>query len=83
MAQHTGKGAHLVKGIEHRVLESRARVEQTVDEAKCNVFALGRGVVFTSPYIGKTGPYDTPMSICTKVMSKGVHNIAFSVTPDV
>jgi len=26
--------------------------------------------------------YDPPMSICVKVMSKGVHNIAFSHTPD-
>jgi hypothetical protein len=43
----------------------------------------GEGSSFTSPYIGKTGPYDPPMSVCTKVMSKGVHNIVFSVMPDV
>ena len=41
----------------------------------------GRVLSFTHPYIGKTGPYGPPMSVCAKVMSKGVHNIAFSVTP--
>ena len=42
----------------------------------------GRVLSFTRPYIGKTGPYGPPMSVCANVMSEGVHNIAFSVTPD-
>jgi hypothetical protein len=46
-----------VKGVE------QSRASWTVDEAKCNVFALGRVLSFHSPYIGKTGPYGLPMYI--------------------
>ena len=35
-----------------------------------------------SQHIGKAGPYGPTMSVCTNVMSKGVHNIVFSVMPD-
>ena len=31
---------------------------------------------------GQFIPHGPTMSVCTKVMTKGVHNIAFSVTPD-
>lgn len=34
------------------------------------------------PYSRKPGPYGPTMSICAKVMSRGVHNIAFSLSPD-
>jgi hypothetical protein len=52
MAQHTGMDAYLVKGIECRakcVMESR--------QGKAQYIALGRGVILTSPYMWKTGPY--------------------------
>jgi hypothetical protein len=39
--------------------------------------------IFTPPYIGKSGPYGPTMSLCTTMMSKGVHYITFSVMPDV
>jgi hypothetical protein len=34
------------------------------------------------PYSRKPGPYGPTMSVCAKVMSRGVHNIAFSLSPD-
>ena len=41
-----------------------------------------KGLYSCNSNIWDAGPYDPPMSICTKVMSKGDHNIMFSVTPD-
>ena len=41
-----------------------------------------KGLYSCDSNIWDAGPYDPPMSICTKVMSKGDHNIMFSVTPD-
>ena len=41
-----------------------------------------RDRLFHSPHRGIYILYGTPMSVCVKVMSKGVHNIAFYVTPD-
>ncbi len=35
-----------------------------------------------SPHRGIYILYDPPMSVCIKVMSKGIHNIVFSHTPD-
>ena len=54
----------------------------TIDKRKYNDIALGRVSSSHSPYMEKAGPYGPTMSVCPNVMSKGVHNIAFSVTPD-
>ena len=35
-----------------------------------------------SPYSRKPGPFGPNMSVCAKGVSRGVHNIAFSVSPD-
>ena len=78
-AQQSRSNAHLVEGIEHCV-ECSASIANNRWE-KYNVLHC---VVFTflQSYMGKTGPYGPTMSICANVMSKGVHNITFSVMPD-
>src|SRR5580693_9293969 len=35
-----------------------------------------------SPYSRKPGPFGANVSICAKGVSTGVHNIAFSLSPD-
>jgi hypothetical protein len=47
------------------------------------VYLLRGGVLLSPLSYRKTGPYGHMVSICTKVMSRGVHYIAFSVMPDV
>jgi hypothetical protein len=37
---------------------------------------------FTPPYLGKSGLYGPTMSVCSYVMSKGVHYIVLLVMPD-
>jgi hypothetical protein len=46
------------------------------------MYLLRGGVLLTPLIYRKTGPYGHIVSICRKVMSTGVHYIAFSVTPD-
>ena len=72
---------HLVKSLSGS-RACRAKYSQLRWEENASVLQWGRVSSFTLPYIWETGPYGPPMSICTKVMSKGVHNIVFSVTPD-
>jgi hypothetical protein len=46
------------------------------------VYSLRGGVLLTPLIYIQTGPYGHMVSKCAKVMSRGVHNIVFSVTPD-
>jgi len=41
-----------------------------------------RGCIHHSPHRGLYILYDPPISVAVKMMSKGVHNIAFLHTPD-
>ena len=65
-SKRVGK-AHLVKVVELKVYRTRdMRDEMYSQSSYSRVYIL----------------YDTPLSVCGKVMSKGVHNIAFYVSPD-
>ena len=43
---------------------------------------MGNFLSAPSPYSRKPGPFGANVSICAKGVSRGVHNIAFLVSPD-
>ena len=66
-----------IKGYREQSSDCQRRREES------NVLHWGKCPSIHSPYIGKTGPYGPTMSVCTNMMSKGVHYIAFSFMPDI
>ena len=59
--------AHLVKVVELRSYRTREVRDEMYSQSS-----------YSRDYI----LYDPPLSVCSKVMSKSVHNIAFYVSPD-
>jgi hypothetical protein len=58
-------------------------VLSAVYRARVNTSDILLGRVGLFSHIGKSDLYGPTMSLCVTMMSKGVHYIAFSVTPDV